>query len=68
MGSHYMDILGNDKADEEAKKAAMQGSSPLNKLPAPLRKTLPRSKSATHQKFMCKLKDTAEQIWKKSPR
>ena len=31
----------NDRADVEAKKAAMEGSSPLCKLPAPLRKTLP---------------------------
>ena len=64
----HMGILGNEKADEEAKKAALEGSSPINKLPAPLRKTLPRSKSVTHQEFMHKLRNTAEQLWKKLPR
>jgi hypothetical protein len=29
-----MDIVGNDKADVEGKKAATDGSSPLRKLPA----------------------------------
>ena len=37
----HVDIIRNDRADVEAKKAAMEGSSPLCKLPAPLRKTLP---------------------------
>lgn len=37
----HVDIVRNDRADVEAKKAAMEGSSPLCKLPAPLRKTLP---------------------------
>ena len=36
----HVDIVRNDRADVEAKKAAMEGSSPLCKLPAPLRKTL----------------------------
>jgi ribonuclease HI len=43
----HMDIVGNEKADVEAKKAATYGFSPLHRLPAPLRKTLPWSKSAT---------------------
>lgn len=42
----HIDIAGNDKADAEAKKAALDRSSPTHSLPAPLRKTLPRSKSA----------------------
>ena len=37
----HMDIVGNDRADAEAKKAATDGSSPLHRLPAPLRKALP---------------------------
>lgn len=39
----HMDIVGNEKSDEEAIKAAIEGSSPIGKLPlpAPLRKTLP---------------------------
>ena len=42
----HMGIIGNKKVDEEAKKAARDGLSPNDTLPAPLRKTLPRSKSA----------------------
>ena len=42
----HMGIIGNKKADEEAKKVARDGSSPSNRLLAPLRKRLPRSKSA----------------------
>ena len=52
----HMDIIGNAKADKEAKKAVREGSSPLPKLPAPLRKTLPWSKSAAKQEYMRKLK------------
>ena len=37
----HMGIIGNERADEEAKKATRDGLSPLIKLPAPLRKTLP---------------------------
>jgi hypothetical protein len=40
----HMDIVGNERADEEAKKVAMVGSSPLCKLPAPPRRALPQSK------------------------
>ena len=64
----HMDILGNEKADEEAKKAALEGLSPAVELPAPLRKALPRSKAATCQEFIRKLKVSAEKLWKSSPR
>ena len=64
----HMGILGNEKADEEARKAALEGSSPADELPAPLRKTLPRSKAVTQQEYMHKLKVSAEKLWKSSPR
>ena len=47
----HIGIVGNEKADEEAKRVVRDGSSPLYRLPALLRKTLPRSKSAAHQEF-----------------
>ena len=64
----HMGIEGNERADEEAKKAAREGSSPSHKLPAPLRKILPRSKSAARQEFLRKLKLAAIKLWKESPR
>ena len=64
----HMDIVGNDRADTEAKKAATVGSSPLRKLPAPLRKMLPHSKSATKQEYHRKIKLEAMKLWSKSPR
>ena len=64
----HMGIEGNEKEDEEVKKAAREGSSPLHKLLVPLRKILPRSKSAAQQEFLRKLKLAAEKLWKKSPR
>jgi hypothetical protein len=48
--------------------AAQSGSSPNQKLPAPLRKTLPRSKSAVRQAFHQKLKRAATKVWMNSPR
>ena len=56
------------RADEEAKKAVKEGSSPPDRLPAPLRKLLPRSKSVAWQEFMRKLKQKATAFWKTSPR
>ena len=64
----HMGIEGNKKADEEAKKVAREGSSPSHKLPAPLRKILPRSKSAVRQEFMRRLNLAAAKFWKESPR
>ena len=43
----HIGITGNEKVDEEAKKAVRDSSSPLHRLPAPQRKALPRNKSAT---------------------
>ena len=42
----HVGIIGNEKADEEAKKAVRNRLSELDMLLAPLRKTLPRSKAA----------------------
>ena len=64
----HMDITGNEKADSEAKKAITDGSSPQRKLPAPLRKVLPRSKSAVRQAYHHRLKTAAVKLWSKSPR
>jgi ribonuclease HI len=64
----HVGIKGNEEADLEAKKASVHGSSPKHKLPAPLRKELPHSKSAIRQKYHAKLKREAEKIWTKSPR
>jgi hypothetical protein len=64
----HIDIEGNEEADKEAKAAAKHGSSPNQKLPSQLRKTLPRSKSAVQQAFHAKLKRAAAKVWQKSPR
>ena len=64
----HMGIEGNEAADGEAKKAAKEGSSPTNKLPVPLRKPLPWSKSAMRQEFMRKLNLAAKKLWSESPR
>jgi hypothetical protein len=64
----HMDIVGNDRADAEAKKAATVGSSITRKLPAPLRKTLPQSKSAVRQEYHRKIKLAAVKVWSTSPR
>ncbi|KAF8152975.1 hypothetical protein B0H34DRAFT_662380 [Crassisporium funariophilum] len=59
----HVGIEGNEAADEEAKKAAQEGSSPMAELPAPLRKKLPYSRSAVKQEYMQKIKDKAQQVW-----
>jgi hypothetical protein len=63
----HMEIVGNEKADEVARKAA-SGSSSVRKLPAPLRKVLPRSKSAARQEYHRKVKSAAMEVWTSSPR
>ena len=49
-------------------KAAREGLSPTHRLPAPLRKILPRSKSAVCQDFNHNLKLKAEDLWRDSVR
>jgi len=56
-------VEGNKKADEEAKKVIMDGSSPADKLPNLLRKKLPYSKAAMVQAYGEKLKGRAQKAW-----
>ena len=58
----HANIAGNESVDREAKKAAQGDSSPVERLPASLRRrgapvTLPYSKAAIIQSFNTKLKD-----------
>lgn len=64
----HRDIPGNERADEEAKKAAQIGSSPIDDIPVAYRPTLPYSKSAVRQDFNTDLKAKVLAEWKKSPR
>jgi hypothetical protein len=52
----HRDIKGNEAADMEAKKAAQEGSSPHDKLPAPLRHMLPYGKSTEKRDYQSRLK------------
>jgi hypothetical protein len=61
-------VEGNEKADEQAKKAITEGSSDRNKLPKMLRKKLPYSKTAMIQAFGEKLKERAQKEWMASRR
>jgi len=56
-------VEGNEKADEEAKKAITDGSSPADKLPKLLRKKLLYTKSAMVQAYGEKLKGRAQRAW-----
>ena len=62
-------IEGNEKADEEAKKATEIGSTPRRKLPTFLRrKSLLASISATRQILRSSIKKRWETEWSQSPR
>ena len=61
-------VEGNERADEEAKKAITEGSSSLDDLPKFLRNKLPHSASAVKQAYREKLKQRAQRIWADSCR
>ncbi|KAJ3740269.1 hypothetical protein DFH05DRAFT_1376130, partial [Lentinula detonsa] len=61
-------IEGNEAADEEAKKAALHGSSPKELLPSVFRKPLPISCSAIKKTFAKELNGAWDQMFKRSPR
>jgi hypothetical protein len=62
----HRDILGNERADEEAKKAALEGDEGV--IPLTFRDRLPWSRSARLQAYNAKLKVTVATEWAKSPR
>jgi len=64
----HQDFEPNEKADEEAKKAAKGDSSKAKLLPSILRKRLPLSVSALRQGNMAKLSKRWTRRWKSSPR
>jgi ribonuclease HI len=61
-------VAGNERVDEEAKRAAQGESSPPEDLPPILRKRLPVSATAVKQEFGEKLKTRWMDMWKTSPR
>lgn len=61
-------VQGNEKVDEEAKKAAEGDSSPLEDLPPILRRRLPYSAAAVKQEHVETLKVKWKRAWEDSPR
>ncbi|KAG2055664.1 hypothetical protein BDR06DRAFT_843975, partial [Suillus hirtellus] len=67
-------IVGNEAADEQAKRAARGEASDTRQLPKSLRTranlpiTLPLSKSATRQQFYGVIKEEAKKVMQSSPR
>lgn len=61
-------VAGNERVDEEAKKAAQGESSPPEELPPILRKLLPISVAAAKQEFAEGQKVRWLELWKASPR
>ncbi|KAE9393711.1 hypothetical protein BT96DRAFT_769186, partial [Gymnopus androsaceus JB14] len=61
-------VEGNEAADEEAKGAALRGSSPKASLPGCLQKSLPMSCSATRKTFAKALNDLNDTMFRRSPR
>jgi len=60
-------VKGNERVDEEAKKAAQGDSSPWEELPPILRKRLPYSAAAVKQEMAEQLKVKWKNTWKESP-
>ncbi|KIJ95233.1 hypothetical protein K443DRAFT_43998, partial [Laccaria amethystina LaAM-08-1] len=61
-------VKGNERVDEEAKKAAQGDSSPWEELPPILWKRLPYSAAAVKQELSETLKVKWKDTWKDSPR
>ncbi|KAJ7146803.1 hypothetical protein C8R44DRAFT_550782, partial [Mycena epipterygia] len=65
----HRDIVGNERADIEAKRAAQEGSSESTSIPLSYRdRILPWSRSARKQQFNAQLKRHVAAEWRKSPR
>ncbi|KAJ7123400.1 hypothetical protein C8R44DRAFT_564880, partial [Mycena epipterygia] len=64
----HKDITGNERADQEAKRAAQDGSSPIKDIPTVFRGRLPYSKSAIKQDYNAELKAKVLREWEASPR
>ena len=61
-------VEGNEEADRLAKMAVERGSSAAHRLPAPLRRPLPRSKQAAARTINERLKERTRAVWRASPR
>jgi ribonuclease HI len=61
-------VPGNEEADRVAKLAVEKGSSPARKLPAQLRKPIPKSRQAAARQINKGLKERAARAWRESPR
>jgi hypothetical protein len=64
----HSEVRGNEVADQEAKKAALEGSSPREKLPPALRHRLPANVDAIRSSQLDMLRDEWKDQWRKSPR
>ncbi|KAF8808248.1 hypothetical protein BYT27DRAFT_7047840, partial [Phlegmacium glaucopus] len=64
----HEDVKGNERADEEAKRAAAGSTAPTEHLPHPLRLPLPFSAGIMKTQYMYQLKSEWRGKWDLSPR
>jgi ribonuclease HI len=65
----HIGIVGNERADEEAKRAAQrEDSTSQMAIPKIFRGDLPWSRSAVRQEYHTELRAAAKQTWEESPR
>ena len=64
----HNEVKGNEKADEEAKRASAGNSSPVEHLPHILRRPLPPSVGVIKHQFLLKLRGEWSAVWNRSPR